>query len=430
VTGGLGEVARTVLAAAQDAGPANTWSERDVIERALATLADARQSWTRSDLTRSISDALPGHLALPSEEMRSLLEALTDAALEYAVRLTPQSETANLPTELHLADGRSAYSGPGTDRWATPGQVAAEHALRAAAVERGAPALTTHQADALVGRFAESGHELAADQTAALRGILTSGARIEVLAAAAGAGKTFTIAALAEAWTATGGRVVGLAPTQVAADVMSGEGLPAMNTTRWLAAARRGDPTASLADGDLVLLDEAGMTSTAQLVAVHQKCAQGGAKLLLVGDPRQLTAVGPGGALADLATRAARHELTDVRRFREPWERAASLQLRDGDPSAVEAYHRHGRLVDAGTREQAEAAAARAWLADTLGGRESLLLVGSNEAGAQVSAQLRAELVALGRVDEVGVSLGLQGTVAGVGDLVQARRNGWELLGW
>jgi hypothetical protein len=318
VAGGLGQVARTVLAAVQDAGPAKTWSERDVIERALATLSESHSSWTRSDLTRSISDALPGHLALPPDQMRTLLEALTDTALEYAVRLTPQPEMANLPAELHLADGRSAYSGPGTDRWTTPGQIAAEHALRAAAVERGATALTTEQAQQLIGRFAASGHELAADQAAALRGILTSGARIEVLAAPAGAGKTFTVAALAEAWTATDGRVIGLASTQVAADVLTGEGLPAMNTARWLAAGRRGDPAAALAEDDLVVLDEAGMTSTAQLVAIHQRCAQAGAKLLLVGDPRQLTAVGPGGALADLATRAARHELTDVRRFREP----------------------------------------------------------------------------------------------------------------
>jgi hypothetical protein len=212
--------------------------------------------------------------------------------------------------------------------------------------------------------------------------------------------------------------------------VLTGEGLPAMNITRWLVAARRGDPAAALAEGDLVVVHEAGMTSTAQLAAIHQRCARAGAKLLLVGDPRQLSAVGPGGALADLAARAARHELTDVRRFREPWERAASLQLRDADPAAVDAYSRHGWLVDAGTREQAEAAAARAWLADTLAGRESLLLVSSNDAAARVSAALRAELVALGRVDEAGVPLGLQGTVAGVGDLVQARRNGWELLGW
>ncbi len=91
-------------------------------------------------------------------------------------------------------------------------------------------------------------------------------------------------------------------------------------------------------------------------------------------------------------------------------------------------YHQQGRLLDSGTREQAEASAARAWLADTIDGRHSVLLVDDNAAAARLSGQLRAELVTLGRVAEHGVPLA-QGTVAGVGDLVQARWNGWDLAG-
>ena len=99
----------------------------------------------------------------------------------------------------------------------------------------------------------------------------------------------------------------------------------------------------------------------------------------------------------------------------------------------VDEYAKHGRLVDAGTVEQAEQAAARVWLADTIAGRDALLVVGTNTAAARVSNQLRTELVRLGRVQERGVPLGMpgwEGTVAGVGDLVQARRNAWHLDGW
>ena len=142
-----------------------------------------------------------------------------------------------------------------------------------------------------------------------------------------------------------------------------------------------------------------------------------------------MAAVGPGGALADVAEHGLRYELVDVRRFNHEWERAASLRLRDGDPVVLAEYDKHGRLRDGGTAEQAEAAASRAWLADTLAGRESLLMVGSNAAAARVSAALRAELVSLGMVEPTGVELGREGwegVVAGVGDLVQARRNGWR----
>ncbi len=72
------------------------------------------------------------------------------------------------------------------------------------------------------------------------------------------------------------------------------------------------------------------------------------------------------------------------------WEREASLRLRTADPTVLRAYHQHGRLVDAGTLEQAEASAAAAWLGDTLAGRRSLLLVETNDQAARLSAQLRA----------------------------------------
>ena len=148
-------------------------------------------------------------------------------------------------------------------------------------------------------------------------------------------------------------------------------------------------------------------------------------------------AVGAGGALADIAARGIEYQLAEVRRFHNAWEGPASLRLRDGDTTVVREYAKHGRLVDAGTVEQADQAAGRAWLADTLAGRDALIVVGSNAAAARLSNQLRAQLVKLGRVEERGVPLGLgptrsewRGTVAGVGDLVQARRNAWHLAAW
>ena len=312
----------------------------------------------------------------------------------------------------------------------------------ALAVRRGAGRFTTADAGAVITRLAENGRELGADQAAAVRGVLTSGAMVEVLSAAAGTGKSFVVGTLAETWTAAGHRVFGLAPSQVAAQVLAEEGVTARNVARWLATQSRldkdrpgspdpgGDREWRLRRGDLVVVDEAGMTATGDLAEIERRCDEAGAKLLLVGDPRQLAAVGPGGALADVAAHGLRYELAEVRRFTAPWEGPASLRLREGDRAAVGEYAKHGRLVDAGTAEQAETAAGRAWLADTLDGRESLLLVGSNEAAARASAALRADLVALGRVEQAGVQLGMQGTVAGVGDLVQARRNGWDLIGW
>ena len=152
-------------------------------------------------------------------------------------------------------------------------------------------------------------------------------------------------------------------------------------------------------------------------------------KLLLAGDHHQLTAVGAAGGM-ELVAASARHDLAEPRRFRSEWEGAASLRLREQDQTVLAEYHKHGRLLDEGALDQAEAAAARAWLADTIAGRQALLNVDTNEQVDCLSAQLRADLVRLGRVEEQGVPLARQGTWAGVGDIVQARRNGWHLAGY
>ena len=436
--GGLTRVARDAVARAQQPGPAATWSQTDVIEQAMARLENTQGRWSYSQAMLAVSQSLPGLPDLDEHQVRPLLEGLTDRLIEQSQQLTTPEDTSDLPADYLLAGGASSFERPGSALYATGRQVAGIHALRRAAVERGAATVPAKRAAEIITRYAESGRELGADQAAAVRGVLTSGARVEVLCAAAGTGKTVVTGALTQAWQAHGGRVFGLAPSQVAAEVLAEEGVTSRNVTSWLGTqarldkagdAHQGDAGWRLAAGDLVIVDEAGMTDTGDLAAIHARCAAADAKLLLVGDHRQLAAVGTGGGLADVAERAARYELAEVRRFTEPWEGPASLALRDGDPAALEAYQRHGRLVDGGTADEAERVAGRAWLADTLAGRESVLLVGSNKAAARASAALRAELVALGRVAETGVELGRDGTVAGVGDLVAARRNGWELIG-
>lgn len=439
----LGEVARSV--AAQRAGEPAMWSERDVLARGLAALEQRKQSWTRADLEFEISQALPGNLGVAHGRVRELLDGLTDKGLTLAQHLNPLTGPEGLDRRYYRADGTSVFVRPGNERYATSNQLLGEDELRAAAVRRGAPTWTSEQADELIARFARSGHTFGEDQAAALRGILTSGAAVEVLMAPAGTGKSFLVGTLADSWGEPPGageererRVFGLAYGQRQADVLADEGVTARNIRRWLDGQTRIDAGTGSGDdeafrlraGDLVVVDEAGAASTPDLVAIHRRCERFEAKLLLVGDPKQLSAVGAGGALGDIADRGIRYELAEVRRFRNEWEGPASLRLRDGDETVVAEYAKHGRLVDGGTPEQAEAAAARAWLASTLQGRDALLVVGSNAAAARVSAALRAELVRLGRVEEHGVPLGMQSTYAGVGDLIQARRNAWHLDGW
>jgi hypothetical protein len=445
----LSQVAHDVLTLADRHAPAGErFDPAAVLETAVAELQASKAALTRPDVIRAIDAALPDYLGgLDGQEIAQLLAGLADQAVaRHGVRLSTEvAGDASLPTELRLESGASAYQRPGGDLFATGDQLASERALQAAALDRSAAALTPDVSAGFLTGLAETGIELGADQAAAVRGILTSGAATECLIGPAGTGKSFVLGVLAHAWTTPAHwpdhrprRVVGLAASQIATTVLAEEGIRARNITRWLATQHRlatgkprgDDPDWRLRREDLVVVDESAMADTAALAQIQMFVKQAGGKLLLTGDHRQLAAVGAAGGLQLAAESGVAYELTEARRFSHPWERAASLQLRDGDDTALHTYRKHGRILDAGTIEQAHAAAARGWLADTLQGKQSLLIVDSNEHAAQLSAQLRAHLVQLGRVSEDGVPLGLQHTTAGVGDLVQARRNGWHLAGY
>jgi hypothetical protein len=102
-----------------------------------------------------------------------------------------------------------------------------------------------------------------------------------------------------------------------------------------------------------------------------------GAKLVAVGDFRQLGSVGPGGALEALASRHPGHvwTLTDNLRQVDPGERHAVDHLRAGHlPTALGWYLDNGRVHPAATQAQAMAQMVTAWAHDVAAGRDALLV--------------------------------------------------------
>lgn len=392
----------------------------DLVERALERLQATSKTgrWTLAHAMLAVSDLLPPAVG-ETPELVAWLRAAAEQVVAAGVRLTPEDEP-DLPAGLRLADGRSAYTRPGAIYYATPGTLRAERALREATTDVGAHTLDAQLVSAVAEEYARGGMPLGDDQLGVLRAITTTPHALQVLTAPAGAGKSTTLGALQRVYAKAGRRVLGLATTQIAAQILTDEGLPASNIARWLARAP------GVSRGDVVVVDEASMTSTTDLDAIRRRCESVGATLLLVGDPRQLGPVEAGGVLGDLTQRAVTHSLRDVRRFTAPWEGLASLRLRDGHLDAVRAYTMRHRVHGAPTTEGAEVAAVRSWLADHLSGRDSLLITASNEDAAKLNARVRAMLVERGMVAEAGV-LTRDGTIAGVGDVVMARRNAWDL---
>ncbi len=136
----------------------------------------------------------------------------------------------------------------------------------------------------------------------------------------AGAGKTTAMKALTQLWRTTGRRVIPLAPSAAAADVLRDElGCRTENlhkfrhthaTARLAMDRQPADEWFQLQPGDLVLVDEAGMAGTRNLDWLTSYARERGAVVRLLGDPAQLSSVEAGGALALLAGDTDAVELT------------------------------------------------------------------------------------------------------------------------
>jgi len=174
--------------------------------------------------------------------------------------------------------------------------------------------------------------------------------------------------------------------------------------------------------GDLLVVDEASMVSTADLAMVEDIATRRGAKILLTGDTEQLSAPQAGGAMRLLADEHGYYQLRTVQRFEQEWVREASPRLRAGDVDALAEYDQRGLILE-GTREQMPDTAYQRWLADHLSGNASVLLATTNAEATELARRARDELAALGMVAADNLVEVADGNVAGVGDLIVARQN-------
>jgi len=114
-------------------------------------------------------------------------------------------------------------------------------------------------------------------------------------------------------------------------------------------------------------------------------------------------------------------ELTDVRRFSSEWEKAASIELRQGNKAAIDDYEAHGRITE-GDRESLLGAIYAAWKNDVDAGKSSLMIAGDSATVTELNARARADRVLEGTVANDGVAIA-DYQVAGVGDEVVTRQN-------
>ena len=194
-----------------------------------------------------------------------------------------------------------------------------------------------------------------------VRDLCQGGHGVALVVGRAGTGKTFALGIARHAWQLDGYRLLAAAPTGIATMSLQGEGFEDVATCdRLLGDLDRGRE--QLDAQTVLVVDEAGMVGSRKLARLLEHAHQAQAKVVLVGDDRQLAAIDAGGGFRALRLRLGASELTENRRQHQAWEREALELVRSGlVEEAVAAYQAHDRVVAADSKPAATLALLQDW---------------------------------------------------------------------
>ncbi len=249
--------------------------------------------------------------------------------------------------------------------------------------------------------------QLSAEQRAAVQHVTTPG-QIAAVVGSAGAGKSRSLAAAREAWEAQGYRVQGAALAGKAAEELQGSaGMQSRTLAALEFAWRKGRE--QLTARDVLVIDEAGMVGSRQLGRVLDQARQAGAKVVLVGDERQLQPIEAGAAFRAVVERIGAAEIREVRRqTRHEWAREASQAFARGAVGeGLAAYGERGHVRMVGSRDAAKAAIAADY---TRGEGSRLILAHTNRDVQDLNAAVRAERQQAGELAQEATYATARGT--------------------
>ncbi|TCJ89923.1 MobF family relaxase [Nocardia alba] len=405
--------------------------------RSVEVVSQTRATWQHHHIRAEVERQVRGRIA--PDRWASVVAQVTETALAEPISI-PRGVHDLAPTvnELSRGDGTSVYTTARSTLYTSPQIIAAETRLVDAGLRHDGHRITVAAIDAATIEYAANNNGLALNtgQAAMVRTFATSGARLQVGLAPAGAGKTLSMRVLADAWTAQGGTVIGLAPTATAAEILARDiDAPASTVDLLVSLAHRldagelGDPPTWLTEigpQTLVILDEAAKTATLTLDSAVSWLLERGASIRAIGDHRQLSSVAAGGVIRDIVAHAGSADLTTVMRFTDLGERAASLAVRDGDPAGLAYYTDHDR-IRTGSLDAVVEQAYLAWAADIDAGRDSALLAPTRELVTDLNSRARTDRLA-DTDTEVGTETVLaDGLSASAGDIICTRLNNRRL---
>jgi hypothetical protein len=389
----------------------------ETADQILTVMEHSRSTWqiwhVRGEVERQVRTA-----DVPIERASVLVDLLVDEVLDRrSVALAAPADNIDEPEALRRVDGSSVYTVAGADLYTSQRILDAERRLVIAAGRRDGSAVAESAVALALLEMAANTTALDPGQAALVRQMCTSGARLQLAIAPAGAGKTTAMRALTLAWTEDGGQVLGLAPSAAAAAVLGEQtGIRADTLAKLTWSLQHGDLpdwAAAVGPSTLVIIDEAGMADTLSLDTTVQFAINRGAIVRLIGDDQQLAAIGAGGALRDIKHTHGALRLTELHRFTDPAEAAASLALREGKPTALNFYLDHDR-IHVGDIAKTTEDAFTAWARDRSAGLDAIMLAPTRQLVVELNRRARDHRLD-GNVPNAVVRLA-DGNQASVGD--------------
>lgn len=317
---------------------------RDAIDKrdagaVLELLTEQRSTFTGRDLERALDKQITGRLERAQ---------FGEAVLSH-------------PDVVRLSD----QAGGPTTRYSTRQTIEAEvHVLRAAA---GLVRNDQHQiaAPILAAVLSDKKFDGVSREQALAYRHATGGEGLSLIDGQAGTGKSFTMAAIREAYEAQGCRVIGLAPTNAVAQDMRRDGFTRARTVHSELFSLNNERT-KWDRRTVVMVDEAAMIDTRNMAMLTAHAYAAGAKLILVGDDRQLSSIERGGMFGVLKDRYGAAELATVRRQHKNDDRRAAELMAEGNFHAgLEIYEGRGALHWTRTQPEARAALVAQWARDS-----------------------------------------------------------------
>ena len=201
---------------------------------------------------------------------------------------------------------------------------------------------------------------------------------VSVMVGFAGAGKSTVLRAVGSIYEADGRRVIGGALAGKAAEgLQNSSGIASRTLASWELSWNNGFE--HLRRGDVFVMDEAGMVASAQMDRILMRLDEWNAKVVLVGDSRQLQPIEAGAAFRAVANEVGYVELNEVRRQLEPWQAEAAVAFGRGEAAeGLAAYDNAGAILMHEDRDGARSAVIEGWRSDWRAGADVAMLAHTN----------------------------------------------------